>query len=445
MPGPCGSADAAGAPAGAAGAPAGAVDAPPRRRGRKRRTAVAAESVVGGKYVALLQNHLDHLAKAYDHGNRVLFYDDVLAAYLLAFFNPTLRSQRAIDDFSATPAGQEVLGVDRVARSTFSDASHLFDADLLAPLVADLRQRVPHLKGQDPRLHGVLKSVGRIVAGDGSLFAIAAKAAWALRRTDRAGEDDTQVRLNLQLDVLSGLPEGPVSISGMADGSESGAFAKLLAPGNLYVNDRGFVDFAYVKAVLAAGSHLLLRLKGNTAFRVCQELPLTDEDRAAGVVADRLGYLGVEGGEGPADVLMREVVVLDPKTGDRVRLLTTLTDPARVPAHVVGLVYRYRWQIELFFRWLKVWADWEHLVCQSENGVKMHFYVALIGTLLVHIRTGRKLSKYGYYCLCWVAQGHATLADIAPVLERRERERRLERERLARKKQTAAAGQKTQA
>jgi hypothetical protein len=166
MPGPCGS-------AGAADARAGAVDAPPRRRGRKRRTAVAAESVVGAKYVTLLQDHLQRLAKTYDHGNRVLFYDDVLAAYLLAFFNPTLRSQRAIDDFSTTPGGQEMLGIDRVARSTFSDASQLFDADLLAPLVADLRQRVPHLKVQDAALNGVLKSVSKIVAADGSLFATA--------------------------------------------------------------------------------------------------------------------------------------------------------------------------------------------------------------------------------------------------------------------------------
>lgn len=414
---------------------------------------MAAESVVGAQYVTLLQDHLDRLAKTYDHGNRVLFYDDVLAAYLLAFFNPMLRSQRAIDDFSATPGGQAMLGVDRVARSTFSDASQVFDADLLAPLVADLRQRVPQLKGQDAGLHEVLKSVNKIVAADGSLFAIAAKAAWALRRTDRAGKDDTQVRLNLQLDVLTGLPEGPVSVSGMADGSESGAFAKLLAPGNLYVNDRGFVDFAFVRAVLNAGSHLLLRLKGNTAFRVQAELPLTDEDRAAGVVSDRLGYLGVEGGDGPGE-LLREVVVIDRRTGDRVRLLTTLTDSTRAPAHVIGLMYRYRWQIELFFRWLKIWADWEHLVCQSENGVKLHFYVALIGTLLTHLRTGQKLSKYAYLCLCWVAQGQATLADIAPILERRERERMLERARLARKKAAnanaattaaATASQKTQA
>lgn len=200
-----------------------AADPPARRRGRKPRAKVAAESVAGAKYVAILQGHLDRLHAAYDHGNRQLFFDHVLCGYLMAFFNVALRSQRLIDDYSQTPAGQEVLGVDRVARSTFSDASQLFDADRLAPLVADLRQRVPHLKHQDARLHEVLKCVDRVVAADGSLFAICAKAAWALRRTDRAGNDDCQVRLNLQLDVLSGLPEGPVSVSGKADGSESGA------------------------------------------------------------------------------------------------------------------------------------------------------------------------------------------------------------------------------
>ena len=409
------------------------------RRGRKKRTAVAAESVVGAKYVSLLQGHLDRLRKTYDHGNRVLFYDDVLAAYLLAFYNPTLRSQRAIDDFSNTPAGRETAGVDRVARSTFSDASRLFDADLLAPLAADLRRDVPHLKRQDPRLDCVLKWVDKVVAADGSLFSIAASAAWALRRTDRAGGADCQARLNLQLDVLTGLPDGPVAVSGKDQGSESAAFAGLLSPGNLYITDRNFVDFSFVKAVLDAPSHLLLRLKGNTTFRAERELSLSGKDQQAGVVSDRLGYLGVEDGDGPK-TLLREVVVIDPKTGDRVRLLSSLTDSDHVPAHVVGLLYRYRWQIELFFRWLKVWADWEHLICQSENGVKLHFYISLIGVLLIYARTGRKLSKYAYNCLCWVAQGHATLADIAPILERRERERELERARLARKK--AAEAQK---
>ena len=55
--------------------------------------------VQGGKYVRMLDRHLSALREAVPHGNRKLFLDDVFVAYLLAFFNPTLRSLRTIEDF----------------------------------------------------------------------------------------------------------------------------------------------------------------------------------------------------------------------------------------------------------------------------------------------------------------------------------------------------------
>ena len=75
-------------------------------------------TLAGAKHVAVLHKHLRHLRKAYHHGNRRLFYNEVVTAYLLAFFNPTLRSLRAIDDFSSDAHRHPR----RLCRSTMSDA-----------------------------------------------------------------------------------------------------------------------------------------------------------------------------------------------------------------------------------------------------------------------------------------------------------------------------------
>jgi IS4 transposase len=165
--------------------------------------------------------------------------------------------------------------------------------------------------------------------------------------------------------------------------------------------------------------------------RAESELPW--RQKAAGVSSDRIVKLDPAAKADAARAsraVLREVVILDPRNpGKPVRLLTNLLD---VPAELVGDVYRWRWQIELFFRWLKVHASFRHVISHGQNGLTLGFYVAVIGVLLMYLHTGRKVSKYAYNLLCMVAAGSATLADIVPILERREREKDLERARLAR-------------
>ena len=93
--------------------------APPRGKpGPKARPAVRGEDLFGGKYVRTLQGHLDRLRAAHPHPNRTLFFDDVAVAYLLAFFSPSLRSLRTLEDASQTPRMRENTTVGRIPRST---------------------------------------------------------------------------------------------------------------------------------------------------------------------------------------------------------------------------------------------------------------------------------------------------------------------------------------
>jgi len=152
------------------------------------------------------------------------------------------------------------------------------------------------------------------------------------------------------------------------------------------------------------------------------------------VISDRLGRLGgvPPRHAPPAGRWLREITVFNPDRPDQpLRLLTNILD---VPAHVIALLYRWRWKIELFFRWLKVHAHFRHLTSHSKNGVTTGFYIAVIGVLLIYLHTQRPVSKYAYAMLSLVAAGQATLEQIVPILQRRERERELERQRLARKK-----------
>jgi len=394
-----------------------------KRRGRKKRPAIVREQVVGRRHARMLQQHLARLRSQPAHGNRLVHFDNLLLGLLLSFYNPTCRSLRTIEGLSHV--AQEELGIDRLCRSTTSDALAAFDPALLTPIIEDLRSRLPALARADADLDQITR---RIVAADGSYFNLYADVAWAIHLTRSNGRPAAQVRLDFQLDVRNWEPLA-VAVSGADHGSETAAVAEHLLPGVIYVVDRNYVDFRFLTAVLDKDSDFVVRCRENApTFQPQMQRPLTARDHAEGVVRDAIGVLP---GRGAPDRLLRELVLRDPKTGQTIRVLTSLLD---VPAYVIGILYRHRWQIELFFRWLKVWAHFTHLFSHSRNGLTIQFYVAVLGVLLMYVSTGHRVSKYAVSLLSFVAAGQATLEQIAPVLERRERERQLERQRLARRR-----------
>ena len=238
------------------------------------------------------------------------------------------------------------------------------------------------------------------------------------------------LRLNLQWATASGVPEG-MSISGEGV-CENQALMAALEPGLIDVMDCGYASFALLDRITHSCCDFVVRLKSSIVFKAIKELPLSDEDRAAGGVPDRIGRLCGSLDNAAPGAMLREVTFLDPDRPDHpVRILTSLTD---VPAAIIGQFYRHRWQIELFFRWLKVHAHFEHLISHSKNGVTTGFYMAVIAVLLMYVHTQRPVSKYAYAMLSLVAAGRATLQTILPILERRERQCELDRQLRAGKK-----------
>lgn len=377
---------------------------------------------------SLLDEHLDRLRALPAHGNTKLHADQLVLGLLLSFFNPMVRSLRQIEgcgDFGGR------LDLSRLARSTTGDALAAFDPAHLLPMIDDLRSRCPGLEHADTDLAGITR---RIIAADGTYLSTIAGVAWALHHTKTNGKKQAQCRANVQLDVATWIPQ-VVTLSGDDGESEPSAFAHNLLSGVLYLVDRNFVDFLFLAALLDKGNDVVMRIKSNQpAGRVIATNPLTPEDAAAGVISDEL--IELTGRGAPAGTFRRVIIQTTDRHGkpEIIRLLTNLTDAATVPAHVIGQAYRLRWQVELFFKWLKCFARMDHLLSTSRQGITTQLYVAVIAVLMMYIQTGRRVSIYALAALGRVARGEQTLEQAMAFLARREREREQDRARQARRR-----------
>ena len=436
----------------------------PQRRERPNEEAATTEpakvwpeKLIGAKYVRLPEQHLRKLHDEDAHGNRRLFLDDVFVAYLLAFFNPTIRSLRTIEDLSQTQQAQKLISVDKICKSTLSDFNRLADPERLVPIIAGLRSQLIRKQagaaGQTRDLQELLKQT---VAVDGTFLHAVSSVAWAVANSNNHGATRHRARLDARIDVSTWLPEAIVVPE--PGESEADSAIKHLQAGRIYLYDRGYSSFALLRAhyepaadsddaTPAVKSHFVVRYKqegGNSpSLSDAVDRPLTEEDRAAGVISDRVGYFASDSArrKGLARLPLREVVVPYEENGEpkTLRLITNLLE---VSAQTIVLLYQYRWQVELFFRWFKSIGHFGHLISHSSEGVLTHLYVTIIGVLLMYLHTGYRPSKYMFALLSQVAAGAATLDEIIPILRERERRKELDRASAARRRaKKQAAGQ----
>jgi hypothetical protein len=377
--------------------------------------------------VGFLEQHLRRLRRLPAHGNRVLHLDQLFVALLLAFYNPIVRSLRLIEDCGDMNGR---LDLDRLAKSTTAEALAAFDPAELLPIINDLRQRACALRQTDPSLHGITQ---RIIAADGTYLNTLADVAWALHHTKRDGGKQGQVRLNVQMDVRAWTPQ-VISVSG-GDGSEPLAFMGDLLEGVLYVLDRNFLDFAFLRQLQAKHNDFVVRVKDKApATRVVRaQRPLHARDIEAGVISDEIVTLAGRGA--PAGELRVVSIQTTHRSGavEIIRLLSSLRDE-QVPARVIGEVYRQRWQIELFFKWLKTFAGMDHLLSTTRRGITFQFYVAVIAVLLMYVQLGRRVSRYALSALQQLLHGQITLEQMMKIIERREREKTMARRQAAQRK-----------
>jgi IS4 transposase len=154
-----------------------------------------------------------------------------------------------------------------------------------------------------------------------------------------------------------------------------------IEPGATYVFDLGYYDYAWWAKLDAAQCRIVTRFRANTPLAVIEELPVPEGGK---VVSDRIGFLPARQAKSrrnPMQDAVREVRVAT-ETGKVLRLLSNDLD---APSQEIADLYKRRWAIELFFRWVKQTLKITRFLGTSENAVRIQVAVALIAFLLLRL------------------------------------------------------------
>lgn len=386
------------------------------------------EVVQGLKFFQRLQPLLERLRPAQCQrdraGNRRLFFDQLVGLILLTFFNPSLKSLRDLQQASRLQRVRRKLGCRATSLGALSEAMHLFDPQLLEEIARELLDEIPQSPHADPRLR---KLAHLPTAVDGSFLRRLPQITQACFATRR----DHGWKLHAQFEVLRGVPSFARVTPGNGQGAanEKAVLKTALAADHCYVLDRGYEEFALFNAIAHAPSSYVCRVRHDHHFQPETPQALTAEAQEAGVLEDATGRMGsprstrIEHPDhGQRRIVVR--VVVHPKRGGRRRAassqeLVLVTNLLDVPAEIVVLLYRYRWLIELFFRWLKCVLSCRHLLSQDSDGIQIQMYCALIACLLIQRACPVAPNQWTYKLLCLYQQGWASEAEVLEHLRAR--------------------------
>lgn len=398
-----------------------------------RRGEIQESDITGLKYfdklAPLLERLHDDGCERDQAGNRQLHYDQYCMLLLLYLFNPILTSLRGIQQASELQKVQRRLGSPRASLGSLSEAATVFDAERLKAIIAELGSELEPL-GRDDRLKDIEQTLMLV---DGTLIAALPKLTEASWRKSETGSGLVKWRLHTHFEVDRYVPARiDVTPDGGGEHDERAVLGRTIESDRLYVMDRGYAKFALFNAIVAANSSYVCRLRDNSAWEVLEEREATAADKAAGVISDQIVHIG-QGSkpEAKPDHAIRLVCVkcsrhtsrgkyrggsTGPGSDGILRIATNLLD---VPAEIIALIYRYRWTIEIFFRFFKHILGCRHLLSRKQNGIEIQTYCAIIACLLFSLWTGRKptLRTYEMICfyLCGMASEDELLAHLAKL------------------------------
>ena len=292
----------------------------------------------------------------------------------MAFAQLTYReSLRDIEACLRAQAGKLYhMGIkSRVSRSTLADANEARDWRIHAEFAQSLIGIARRLYAEEP--FGVdLKET--VYALDASTIDLCLSVfPWAPFRSTKAA-----VKLHTLLDLRGNIP----TFLHISDGKLHDVnVLDLLVPepGAFYVMDRGYIDFERLHRLHEAGSFFVTRAKSNLKALRRYSNPV---DRTTGLICDQTIVLTGFYSRQDFDTPQRRIKFKDPKTGKR---LVFLTNNFVLPAITIADLYRCRWQVELFFKWVKQHLRIKVFFGTSENAVKTQIWIAVSVYVLVAI------------------------------------------------------------
>jgi len=323
-------------------------------------------------------------------------------------FNPVIDSMRGLCACTDLPRVREEVSSRHISLGSFSEAQHVFGCERIEKVFG-------FLAGENRRLRSARgdSATPDITLVDSSVFRAVTRMAWAQWR--HQDTEQSAVRLHLKFNLFDSEPiETNIT---EARRCERKALEEMIHAGEFYVGDCNYGrDYQMLGRFEQADCRYVIRLAENASQTQIESLALDAEDRAAGVVSDQIVRLGAKKcwHHGPVRVIRIEREDMD----EPVILVTNCLDRADYSAALIAEIYRQRWAIELFFRWMKCILgrpnQW-HWLAESPEGVAIQIYAVLIAALLLSRHLGKLPNKRTMEMLRFHALGmlgHETLEEV---------------------------------
>lgn len=304
-----------------------------------------------------------------DKGVRTLGTEQMLLTLLLAQVSEARGLRDIVALLESQGARRYHSGLTAVRRSTLADAAAKRPAEVFTGVLCEL---IGRLTAKLPR--GVGDCVRLVDSTTVPLNGLSAK--WSRFSAQLCGAK-AHVVYDPDADCPLYFGFTPARVNDI-----TAAKAMPIEGGATYVFDLGYYDYAWWAKLDAAACRIVTRLKANTPLRVIETLPLPEP--AGNILSDQIGFLPARQAKSRANPMgdaVREIAV----TIDTGKVLRILTNDLDAPATEIAALYKRRWAIELFFRWIKQTLKLRHFYGASENAVRIQIAVALIAFVLIRI------------------------------------------------------------
>ena len=287
----------------------------------------------------------------------------------------------------------------RVARSTLADANETRDWRIYADFAQGLIRTARALYINEPL---AVDFANTVYALDATIIDLCLSVIpWARYR-----RQDAAVKLHTQLDLRGAIPT-VVQITEGKCAAVTFLDDLILEPGAIYIMDRGYVDFDRLHRFTDEAAFFVTRTKQGIRFRRRRSHPV---DFATGLVSDHTVGLATATARRDYPDQLRRVRYVDPHTTKR---LTFLTNNFTLPALTITHLYKSRWRVELFFKWIKQHLRIKAFYGTSENAVKTQIWIALSVYVLMAIVKKRLALDVSLYKLLQILS--VTLFEKTPI------------------------------
>lgn len=273
----------------------------------------------------------------------------------------------------------EVVAVSTITRANENRSCQIYE-DLAMLLIKEAKQ----LYILDNDLEVSLK--GNVFAIDATTIDLCLSAFhWATFRSTKGG-----IKLHTQIDLKTSIPE--FILFSTASVHDVNVLDVIHFEANsFYIMDRGYVDYRRLYKIHSCGAFFVTRCKDNMNYR---RLYSRQKDIANGIIYDQTIMLNNHYASKDYPEKMRRIKFKDEQTG---KILIFLTDNFHLKATDIAQLYKHRWKIELFFKWIKQHLKIKSFWGQSENAVKTQIWIAVSVYVLVAIAKKRFMLKQSLY------------------------------------------------